>query len=114
MYYLQNAVMSFEEEKVSHSMETLRNMERRCGGGENGWFSSVKSIVMGSKNGQDQVCYLFIHGLLFLQISNSNRYKMKLWILFKCVRARPPPPFHLIFSQLKCIVSFRMKNLDHT
>ncbi|XP_042886714.1 tetratricopeptide repeat protein 39C-like isoform X1 [Penaeus japonicus] len=49
-----NAVMSFEEEKVSHSMETLRNMERRCGGGENGWFSSVKSIVMGSKNGQDQ------------------------------------------------------------
>ncbi|KAK3886943.1 hypothetical protein Pcinc_008916 [Petrolisthes cinctipes] len=51
-----NAVMSFEEEKVSHSMDTLRNMERRCGGGGgggggdggNGWFSSVKNIVMGS------------------------------------------------------------------
>ncbi|XP_045582296.2 LOW QUALITY PROTEIN: tetratricopeptide repeat protein 39C [Procambarus clarkii] len=49
-----NAVMSFEEEKVTHSMETLRSMERRCGGGENGWFSSVKSIVMGSRNGQEQ------------------------------------------------------------
>ncbi|KAK7066483.1 Tetratricopeptide repeat protein 39C [Halocaridina rubra] len=49
-----NAVMSFEDEKVSHSMETLRNMERRCGGGENGWFSSVKNIVLGSRNGNDQ------------------------------------------------------------
>ncbi|XP_042238633.1 tetratricopeptide repeat protein 39C-like [Homarus americanus] len=49
-----NAVMSFEEEKVTYSMETLRSMERRCGGGENGWFSSVKSIVMGSRNGQEQ------------------------------------------------------------
>ncbi|XP_071553019.1 tetratricopeptide repeat protein 39C-like [Panulirus ornatus] len=49
-----NAVMSFEEEKVNHSMETLRSMERRCGGGENGWFSSVKSIVMGTRNGQEQ------------------------------------------------------------
>lgn len=78
MYYLQNAVMSFEEEKVSHSMETLRNMERRCGGGENGWFSSVKSIVMGSKNGQDQVCCLFMNDLLFSCISNANRNEMKL------------------------------------
>ncbi|XP_066969582.1 tetratricopeptide repeat protein 39C-like [Macrobrachium rosenbergii] len=49
-----NAVMSFEDEKVNHSMETLRNMERRCGGGENGWFSSVKNIVLGSRNGQEQ------------------------------------------------------------
>ena len=47
--------MSFEEEKVQHSLETLRALERRCGGVENGWFSSVKNIVLGNKNGPDQV-----------------------------------------------------------
>ncbi|KAK8391664.1 hypothetical protein O3P69_017293 [Scylla paramamosain] len=49
-----NAVMSFEEEKVNHSMETLRSMERRCGGNDNGWLSSVRNIVLGPRNGQDQ------------------------------------------------------------
>ncbi|XP_045127818.1 tetratricopeptide repeat protein 39C-like [Portunus trituberculatus] len=49
-----NAVMSFEEEKVNHSMETLRSMERRCGGNDNGWLSSVRNIVLGSRNGHDQ------------------------------------------------------------
>lgn len=55
--YHQNAVMSFEEEKVTHSMETLRSMERRCGGNDNGWLSSVRNIVLGSRNGQDQVAH---------------------------------------------------------
>lgn len=78
---LQNAVMSFEEEKVSHSMDTLRNMERRCGGGGadggNGWFSSVKNIVMGSlsASSHDQVW--------LLQGSCTSQYS--LIFIFYCI-----------------------------
>ena len=49
--------MSFEEEKVQHCLDTLRALERRCGGTENGWFSSVKNIVLGSRPMIDQVSW---------------------------------------------------------
>ncbi|XP_076054948.1 tetratricopeptide repeat protein 39C-like [Oratosquilla oratoria] len=90
-----NAVMSFEEEKVLYSMEVLRGMERRCGGNENGWFSSVKNIVLGSRNGENddtglqleqQViladCQVLLAILTFLQ-QEIGSYVKGGWVLRK-------------------------------
>ncbi|XP_059621908.1 tetratricopeptide repeat protein 39C-like [Phlebotomus argentipes] len=45
-----NAVISFEMEKIERAQQVLQSVEQRCGGNQNGWFQSVKSIFFGSSD----------------------------------------------------------------
>ncbi|XP_055700313.1 tetratricopeptide repeat protein 39C-like isoform X2 [Phlebotomus papatasi] len=45
-----NAVISFEMEKIERAQQVLQSVEQRCGGAQNGWFHSVKSIFFGSSS----------------------------------------------------------------
>uniref|UniRef100_A0A1B0CNJ2 Tetratricopeptide repeat protein 39c n=1 Tax=Lutzomyia longipalpis TaxID=7200 RepID=A0A1B0CNJ2_LUTLO len=45
-----NAVISFEMEKIERAQQVLQSVEQRCGGAQNGWFHSVKSIFFGSND----------------------------------------------------------------
>lgn len=45
-----NALMTFEEEKLQESLQTLRDMEKRCAQ-DIGWLKTVKNKVFGSDSG---------------------------------------------------------------
>ncbi|KAJ9581243.1 hypothetical protein L9F63_023569 [Diploptera punctata] len=48
-----NALMTFEEEKLQESLQTLRDMEKRCAQ-DIGWLKAVKNKVFGTDNSSEQ------------------------------------------------------------
>jgi hypothetical protein len=49
MHLFQNALMTFEDEKLQESLQTLRDMEKRCAQ-DIGWLKAVRNKMFGSDN----------------------------------------------------------------
>lgn len=49
MHLFQNALMTFEDDKLQESLQTLRDMEKRCAQ-DIGWLKAVRNKMFGSDN----------------------------------------------------------------
>jgi hypothetical protein len=47
LYGMQNALMTFEDDKLQEAVQLLRDMERECAG-DIGWLKSMRTRVFGT------------------------------------------------------------------
>jgi hypothetical protein len=60
VHLFQNALMTFEDEKLQESLQTLRDMEKRCAQ-DIGWLKVVRNKMFGSDSSSVSIQYFLLN-----------------------------------------------------